>query len=223
MDLASFLTVFSVAAIPLVFAITLHEVAHGLVARHYGDRTAESLGRLSLNPLRHVDPVGTVLLPLLQLVFFKQVLFGWAKPVPVNPRWLNNPRGDMVKVALAGPAANIVMATFWAGVLALVAGLSGAGGPSGTSLEWLAQMGFYGVTINVLLAAFNLLPVPPLDGGRVLANGLPVGPVTRLLDRMEPWGLLIVVLLLVTNIAWTVLEPLMNLIESAIFALVGLH
>lgn len=220
MGLVSFLEVFSVAAIPLVFAITLHEVAHGWVARMYGDPTAESMGRLSLNPLRHVDPVGTVLLPALQLVFFKQVLFGWAKPVPVNASRLNNPRGDMVKVALAGPAANVVMATFWAALLALAARFAGsAGGPG----EMLAHMGMYGVTINLLLAAFNLLPVPPLDGGRALANGLPRGAVTRFLDSIEPWGLMIVVLLLVTNIAWRFVEPLVNVLESAIFTIVGLH
>lgn len=220
MDLASFLTVVSVAAIPLVFAITLHEVAHGWVARRCGDTTAAAAGRLSLNPLRHVDPVGTLLLPALQLIFFRQVLFGWAKPVPVNARLLRNPRGDMVKVALAGPAANVAMATAWAGIIAVIAGLGASGN---VAVVWLAQMAYYGVSINLLLAALNLLPIPPLDGGRVLANGLPQGAITRFLDRIEPWGLVIIVVLLATNIIWTLMKPMLDLLESIVFALVGLN
>jgi Zn-dependent protease len=205
MDLQNFLLVFSVAAIPLVFAITVHEVAHGWVARLYGDRTADAAGRLTL-------------LPALQLLFLGRVFFGWAKPVPVNPRYLRNPRADMVKVAIAGPAANVVMALLWAIVFAVVSKIGRPGGPA----DWALQMALTGVTFNILLAAFNLLPVPPLDGGRVLVNALPHGGLTRLLDRLEPWGLLIVVLLLVTGIAERFVVPLADLLESAVFSVVGL-
>lgn len=218
MDLQSFLIVLSVAAIPLVFAITVHEVAHGWVARRYGDRTAEAAGRLTLNPIRHIDPVGTVLLPALQLLLLGRVFFGWAKPVPVNPRYLRHPRNDMVKVAIAGPAANVIMALGWAAVFALVSKLGSPGGP----VDWALQMALTGVTFNILLAAFNLLPIPPLDGGRVLTNGLPLGPFSRLLDRVEPWGLLIVVLLLVSGLAQRFVVPLAEMLEAAVFSVVGL-
>ena len=220
MDLSSIITVVSIAAIPLVLAITLHEVAHGWVAKLHGDRTAESQGRLTLNPLSHVDLVGTLLMPALQLLFFKTVLFGWAKPVPVAQGRLRNPRRDMVRVALAGPVANILMAVCWAAILALVARL---GVPDGSPAEWLVEMSMYGVTINALLAAFNLLPLPPLDGGRVLVNALPRGPFTRFVESLEPWGLVIVMVLLVTNVAWMVVGPLKALLETGIYALVGLN
>jgi Zn-dependent protease len=218
MDLQSFLLAVSVGAIPLVFAITVHEVAHGWVARRYGDRTAEAAGRLTLNPLKHIDPIGTLLLPAMQLLFFGRVLFGWAKPVPVNERYLRHPRRDMVKVAIAGPAANVVMALVWAAVFAVVSKFGAIGGPS----DWGLQMALTGVMFNIMLAAFNLLPVLPLDGGRVLVNSLPLGRVTRLLERLEPWGLLIVVTLLVTGLAQAFVVPLAEMLSSAVFSVVGM-
>lgn len=215
MDLASFFTIISVAALPILFAITFHEVAHGRVARHYGDRTAESLGRLSLNPLRHIDPIGTVLVPAI-LVWLGGFVFGWAKPVPVNPRNLRRPRQDMVRVAAAGPAANFAMALAWALVLS-VAQHRG----TGTVAEWLERMASIGVSINVLLAVFNLLPVPPLDGGRVLTNLLPPGPVSRALARIEPFGLFIILGLLMTGILFTLLGRPIYEITDFILGLVG--
>lgn len=218
MDLQSFLLAVSVGTIPLVLAITVHEVAHGWVARHYGDRTAEAAGRLTLNPIKHIDPIGTLLLPAMQLLFLGRVLFGWARPVPVSERYLRHPRRDMVKVAIAGPVANIIMALLWAAIFAVVSRMGPVGDPS----DWVLQMALTGVMFNIILAAFNLLPVLPLDGGRVLVNALPAGRVTRFLESLEPWGLLIVVTLLVTGVAQAIVVPLAEMLESAVFSVVGL-
>jgi Zn-dependent protease len=217
MDLQSFLTIISVAAIPILLAITLHEVAHGRVARHFGDRTAEAQGRLSLNPVRHIDPIGTVLVPAL-LLWMGGFLFGWAKPVPVNPGNLRRPRQDMVWVAAAGPASNIVMALGWAIVLSFAQRRGG-----GVVTEWLQVMASIGVSINLLLAVFNMLPIPPLDGGRVLANLLPAGPLSRLMAKVEPFGLFIVLGLLVTGVLFVVLSRPIGALESLILGLVGAH
>jgi Zn-dependent protease len=217
MDLQSFLTIISVAAIPILLAITLHEVAHGRVARHFGDRTAEAQGRLSLNPVRHIDPIGTVLVPAL-LLWMGGFLFGWAKPVPVNPGNLRRPRQDMVWVAAAGPASNIVMALGWAIVLSFAQRRGG-----GVVTEWLQVMASIGVSINLLLAVFSMLPIPPLDGGRVLANLLPAGPLSRLMAKVEPFGLFIVLGLLVTGVLFVVLSRPIGALESLILGLVGAH
>lgn len=215
MDYASFLTIASVAALPILLAITLHEVAHGRAAKHFGDRTAEAQGRLSLNPLRHIDPIGTVLVPML-LLWLGGFLFGWAKPVPVNPRFMRRPRQDMVWVAGAGPAANVVMALGWALVLSF-----SQRSMEGTAAQWLQMMATIGVSINLLLAVFNMLPIPPLDGGRVLVNLLPPGPAVSLLQRLEPWGLFIVLGLLMTGILWMVLAGPVEFLRSGLLALVG--
>jgi len=217
MNLDAFLTTISVAAIPILLAITLHEVAHGRVARHFGDRTAELQGRLSLNPVRHIDPIGTVLVPAL-LLWMGGFLFGWAKPVPVDPRNLRRPRHDMAWVAAAGPAANLVMALAWAAVLSLAQ--RRAGGVVG---EWLQTMASIGVYINLLLAVFNMLPIPPLDGGRVLANLLPPGPLSRLMARIEPYGLFIVLGLLVTGVLFFLLSGPIGMLQQLVLGLVGAH
>jgi Zn-dependent protease len=215
MDLDSFLRIVSVAAIPILLAITLHEVAHGRVARRFGDRTAEAMGRLSLNPIRHIDPVGTVLVPAV-LLWLGGFLFGWAKPVPVNPNFLKRPRQDMVWVAAAGPASNLVMALGWAAVLSA----SQHWGQDVVS-EWLETMASIGVSINLLLATFNMLPIPPLDGGRVLANLLPPGPASRFMAKIEPFGLFIVLALLMSGILFRVLSGPIGVLEEFILSLVG--
>ena len=216
MDLGSILVTVSVNAVPILMAITLHEVAHGRAARHFGDRTAEAQGRLSLNPLRHIDPVGTVLVPALLLALHSPFLFGWARPVPVNPRFMRRPRQDMVWVAAAGPASNIVMAIGWAIVLSMAQ--RGGGGAVVLALQ---AMAWTGVWINLLLAVFNLLPIPPLDGGRVLTNLMRPGPAVRVLERLEPWGLLIVLGLVVSGGLSMVLYGPMSVLADFILSMVG--
>jgi Zn-dependent protease len=215
MNYTSFLIIVSVAALPILLAITLHEVAHGRAAKHFGDRTAETQGRLSLNPLRHIDPIGTVLVPML-LLWLGGFLFGWAKPVPVNPRFMRRPRQDMVWVAAAGPASNVVMALGWAVVLSFT-----QHGLQGSAVQWLQMMATIGISINLLLAVFNMLPIPPLDGGRVLVNLLPPGPLASVLQRLEPWGLFIVLGLLMTGVLWMLLAGPVEFLRSALLALVG--
>ena len=201
-----------VMALPLLLAITLHEVAHGWVALRCGDTTAQAQGRLSLNPLRHVDPVGTVLVPAL-LAVFGGFIFGWAKPVPVNYHRLRQPKRDMALVALAGPGANLVMALGWA-----LAAVIGHGAQ--TTLPWLGTplmaMGVAGVNVNVMLGVLNLVPIPPLDGSRVLAGVLP-DRYGQAMARMEPYGLIILVLLLVSGVLN--LMPIVNSIRHLILSL----
>jgi Zn-dependent protease len=205
----------AVAVIPVLFAITLHEVAHGWVARYFGDRTAEMLGRLTPNPLKHIDPIGTVVVPALALAT-AGFLFGWAKPVPVSTRNLRNPRRDMIFVAAAGPGANILMAIFWALVLRLV----DSTGMSDTAAVFLAGMAYVGVLINVVLAVFNMVPIPPLDGGRVLSGLLPPRLSSKL-DALEPYGLILVLAFIF--FAWGLIQPVISAVRELIFALVGLN
>ncbi len=215
-DFSQILQGIAVGVLPILFAVTLHEVAHGWMARRLGDRTAEMLGRLSLNPIKHIDPIGTVLVPIF-LFATVGFLFGWAKPVPVAFRNLNNPKRDMVWVALAGPFANIVMGVFWALIykLTILSGLatSFVGG-------WLLSMAEIGIIINALLAAFNLLPIPPLDGGRVL-RGLVNESMGYFLDRIEPFGLIILVFLLWQGWLWVLVSPLLTLVKNLIIFVVG--
>jgi len=194
-------------ALPVVLAITLHEAAHGYVAKLFGDRTAEMLGRVTLNPIRHIDPVGTVLLPGAMLLLGSPFIFGWAKPVPVNFGNLRHPKRDMIWVAGAGPGSNFVQAMFWA-LLFVAATGSGVLGSAG-----LAKMAQIGIMANLVLMALNLLPIPPLDGGRILMGLLP-GPASYTLSRLEPYGLFIVVILLATGVLDNLMRPL---IDGAVF------
>ena len=215
MDLSAFLYKVSFWAIPVLFAITLHEVAHGWMARYFGDRTAEMLGRLSLNPLRHIDPIGTVLVPGL-LLAVGGLLFGWAKPVPVATSALRNPRRAMVLVALAGPAANLFMAIVWCAVLGAIVRVNG----NETLDGWIALMAQAGILTNVILAVFNLLPIPPLDGGRVLMGLLPPRMGARL-EKIEPVGLFIVLGLSAFGLFGWLFNPALRIIGHIITALFG--
>jgi len=211
MDVAATIQLLSAAVIPFIFAVTVHEVSHGLVARSFGDRTAEQLGRLTLNPVRHIDPIGSVAVPLV-LAFLSLPPFGWAKPVPVNPRNLRKPKQHMVLVAAAGPASNFAMALFWAIGFAVVLH---APIPVGEARQFLLSMTQIGIYFNVLLAIFNLMPIPPLDGGRVL-RGLVPEALGRKLDALEPYGLIIVMGLLALGVLGQVVTPLVKLV-SALF------
>ena len=194
----------------MLFAITIHEAAHGYAARHFGDNTAAMMGRITLNPIKHIDPIGTILMPL--LLYFATsgaFLFGYAKPVPVRFDQLRNPKRDMIWVALAGPASNFVQAIFWALVLVLLVGL-------GQNERFFLEMCRAGITVNLVMWAFNLFPLPPLDGGRILVGLLP-WKQAQAVARVEPYGFFIVmglVLLGVVGSYW--LRPLMSLGYSAI-------
>jgi Zn-dependent protease len=212
-DPDALLRIVSILAIPMVFAITLHEVAHGWVAKQLGDPTADRLGRLTLNPLKHVDPIGTVVVPLgLAIMTQGQWYFGWAKPVPVMFQNLRNPKRDMMLVAAAGPGANLAMAIAWT-LAYVVAVLLGAAAviAGGAEDDWVIRVCQAGIYFNVMLMVFNLLPIPPLDGSKVLAGLLPPRGA-EFIHRIEPFGLIIVLLLMLPPIAilWTVMEPFLR-------------
>ena len=200
--------------IPVLFAITLHEVAHGWVASKFGDQTAKLAGRLTINPVKHVDLVGTIILPLVMLVF-GGFIFGWAKPVPVDARNMRNPRYNMVVVAMAGPVSNLFMAIFWAGVAKVALNVNAwAGVP-------LLYMGQAGMMINTVLCVLNCLPIPPLDGGRALCNLLP-GSWGWNLYRIEPYGILIVILLMLSGLLSFLLEPAISFLMRGLATMFGL-
>ncbi|MBR8655796.1 site-2 protease family protein [Achromobacter sp. Marseille-Q0513] len=203
----------AVYALPVIFAITLHEAAHGYVARLFGDPTAYQAGRVSLNPARHIDPVGTLLVPVAILLASKLLgspgmLFGWAKPVPVDFGRLRRPKQDMLWVALAGPAANMLMAVLWALALRLFL-------ESGMQESFWFEMGVAGVNVNLVLMALNLLPLPPLDGGRIVFSLLP-NRLAWQYSKIEPYGLMIVVVLLATGVLWTLMRPIIGLGTSIV-------
>lgn len=195
-------------AIPVLFAITLHEVAHGWVASKFGDQTARLAGRLTINPIKHIDLVGTIVVPLIMLVV-GGFIFGWAKPVPVDARNMRNPRYNMAVVAAAGPISNLLMAIFWAGIAKIGLYLN----------QWfgvpLIYMGQAGMMINIVLCVLNCLPIPPLDGGRALCNLLP-GQWGWRLYRVEPYGFLILVLLMLSGMLSYVLEPVIFMLMRSI-------
>ena len=209
MDVNLLVQTVAIYALPVLFAITLHEAAHGYVARHFGDMTAHAQGRISLNPLRHIDPVGTLLVPAIFLLVFR-IPFGWAKPVPVNYSALRKPRQHMAWVAAAGPGANLAMALVWA-VLLKSAVLAGS--------EFFELMARAGILVNLVFMFLNLLPILPLDGGRIVASLLPSRAAWRY-AKLEPWGLPLLILLLVTNVLNFVLEPLVGASDALIRSIV---
>lgn len=211
----------AVYALPVIFAITLHEAAHGYVAKHFGDLTAYTEGRVSLNPLRHIDPIGTVVLPLALLAISKLfagsgILFGWAKPVPVNFANLRHPKRDMLWVAAAGPFSNLVMALLWA--LAVKIGIAA---PDSYFALPLALMGAAGVFINAIIMVLNLLPLPPLDGGRILVSLLP-HRLAYNVSRIEPYGFIILIVLLFSGVLGMILWPVIGMVMTLAAAMIGL-
>ena len=212
-ELNLFYTLF-VFVIPVLFAVTVHEVAHGWVASQFGDQTAKSLGRLTLNPIKHIDLVGTILVPVI-MFYTSGFIFGWAKPVPVDWRNLGHPRRDMALVAIAGPAANFLMILFWA-VLAKIITLLGAD-PNNLAQLILIMCGI-GIMINIVLMILNLFPLLPLDGGRVMTAMLPPNLAIPF-SRLEPYGLIILVLLLFSGILWKILLPIISGTENLIYHL----
>ncbi|MDK9713337.1 MAG: site-2 protease family protein [Sulfuritalea sp.] len=212
----NFIQTLAISALPIIFAITLHEAAHGYAARHFGDPTAWQMGRISLNPLRHVDLVGTLLVPaLILLISAGGLLFGWAKPVPVNFGNLRRPKQDMLWVAAAGPGANLAMALGWALVLKFA-----IGSPEFAYAEALREMALVGVRINGVLMVLNLLPLPPLDGGRIVTSLLPHRAAWKF-SQLERWGFPILLALLFLGVLDTILRPLLWLFNSLIQTLFG--
>ncbi len=203
---------FAVWALPVLFAITLHEVAHGWVAKRLGDPTAQRLGRLTVNPLKHIDPVGTVLIPGLLILMGTGFIFGWAKPVPITWSNLRRPQRDMALVALAGPGANLLMALAWAAI-----GRAALYLPSLWAARPLFYMSIAGITINIVLMVLNLLPLPPLDGSRVLSGLLP-GRLAWRYNLIEPYGLWILLLLVGTGALGWIIGPPVTDLRNLIFS-----
>ena len=217
MNLHNLLITICVYAIPVIFAITLHEAAHGFVARHFGDRTAWMLGRVTLNPAKHIDPIGTVVLPILTLAL-TPFMFGWAKPVPVNFSNLRNPRVHSIWVAAAGPGINILQALIWALAMRILAETVTPDGLVGGFWLSVAEKG---VIVNVVFAVLNLFPLLPLDGGRIVASLLPPR-LGYTYSRTEPYGMIILLVLMATGLFGRLLGPPVMLAANGIFSLFGL-
>lgn len=215
MDVTQLVQTVAIYALPVLFAITLHEAAHGYVARYFGDMTAHAQGRISLNPVRHIDIVGTIVVPLIILLASGgKFLFGWAKPVPVNFSALRKPRRHMAWVAAAGPGANLAMALLWALLLKASVLL-----PEGSLHLPLHLMAEAGILVNLVFMFLNLLPILPLDGGRIVASLLPSRAAWRY-SKLEPWGIPLLLILLVTNVLGFVLGPLIGASDALIKAMV---
>jgi len=207
----------AIYALPVIFAITLHEAAHGYVAKHYGDLTAYAQGRVTLNPLRHIDPLGTIIVPLLLIAVGSHYIFGWAKPVPVNFANLRRPKRDMLWVAAAGPGANLLMAFLWALVIKF-----GLAMPESDLAEPMILMGKAGILINAILLVLNLLPLPPLDGGRIAVSLLPRRIAYRF-SQIEPYGFIILLILLFTGVLGVVIGPFIIITIRMVAWFVGLQ
>lgn len=222
MDFDSIIQGIAIYALPVILAITMHEAAHGYVARHFGDFTAFNAGRISLNPARHIDPVGTILVPAALFIISKMTmgagfLFGWAKPVPVNFSNLRHPKQDMLWVAAAGPGANLLMAFFWALLIKLAMIL-----PISEYTKPVILMGIAGIEINVILMVLNLLPLPPLDGGRMAVSLLP-HRIAYPFSRIEPYGFMILLILLISGVLGVIVWPMIKLIKLMIVSFFGLY
>jgi Zn-dependent protease len=203
--------------LPVLFAITVHETAHGWVASKFGDNTAKRMGRLTLNPIKHIDMLGTIIVPLICLSF-GGVIFGWAKPVPINPSNFKNIKRDSAIVAAAGPASNLLMAFIWAAIAKLGFLLLPQVGPNA---QFLIYTGSAGVMINCILMILNLVPIPPLDGSRVVSSLLPP-QAARSYDSIEPYGFLILMLLIFSGVLFKVLGPFLNLSQNFIYSIFSL-
>jgi len=203
---------FTISIIPVLLAITVHEAAHGYAAKYFGDKTAYYLGRITLNPIKHIDPVGTVVIPGMLLLLSAPFLFGWAKPVPVNFSNLNNPKKDMMWVALAGPASNFAMAIIWAIILGL---FKSSGASYALFIIGMAQVG---IMINLVLMLLNLLPIPPLDGGRMAVSLLP-SPWSYKLASLERYGMFILIFLIVSGLLSAILLPLLRFFQGTLIGI----
>ena len=215
MDTANLIQTIAIYALPVIFAITVHEAAHGYVARYFGDNTAWVMGRVTLNPMKHIDLVGTIVMPvLLYVATAGTFLFGYAKPVPVRFGNLRKPKQHMIWVALAGPGANFLQALMWGVLLYLANG-------AGVTERFVLEMCRAGMLVNVVMFVFNLFPLPPLDGGRILVGLLPWRQA-QLVSRVEPWGFFIVMALVLTGVVSTLwMSPLMGLTFSALKTLLS--
>jgi Zn-dependent protease len=214
MQLEALILKIVISAVPIILAITVHEASHGYAAKYFGDLTAERMGRISLNPFRHIDLVGTILLPALTLIV-GGILFGWAKPVPVNFNNLRNPKKDMLWVAAAGPASNLVMAIAWGILLGFVKrGIDAGDFPSAAYM--FIEMAYVGITINIVLMVLNLLPMPPLDGGRIAVSLLPHN-LGMQLSRLEQYGFIILIVLMFMGVLGKILSPFIEFFQQIIF------